>query len=522
MRRATSLTLALGALLLVPALPAVGAPGAAGAIRPALASDVHVEIAGVLAHTRLTQIFRNPTDHPLEAVYLFPLPAGAVVDGLSLAVGQRALRGRIVERETGEAAGGDALASGRKEATLSREGPDLVSISVGALAPGEEVGVVLDLVHPVTIENGRFTLRFPMVSRALPAGTEAGAGSTDPNDPADPTVGPARLAETSGLVNPFDLHVDLYPGVRLGKIESSSHTVRVAELGDPGSSGIRYTVDLDRAASADRDFVLSWEPVSGVAAQAALYSEEWEGERYVLLLALPPAGAAGLSDLSVRWDDAAAETWPRSLPDRQPGEPLWVAARLGRDASLAQIAGSAGRRGAQPWEVVLPLSAAAPARGIAKLWAGLKLATLESPEEITDLALRYGLLSGNTSLVVEDSVTMDVGDGPPRRAWVSLAEPAEPLVLRAPAAAAPVLPAAISEAPLAATVAPPARRAPAAVRARSTVAVRPRAHHRLRRRHKLHRRRRRARHVQIQLPPAPPAAEALTPRARLGPQAQRR
>ena len=72
-----------------------------------LASDVHIEIAGVVARVRLTQIFRNPSQQPLEAVYAFPLPPGAAVDGLSLAIGKRAVRGRIVVRsERGRRAAG--------------------------------------------------------------------------------------------------------------------------------------------------------------------------------------------------------------------------------------------------------------------------------------------------------------------------------------------------------------------------------------------------------------------------------
>ncbi|HEV7516853.1 MAG TPA: VIT domain-containing protein, partial [Thermoanaerobaculia bacterium] len=368
--------LSLGALLLLafagpaPAqtegglLLGTAEPGSLRRPAPVLASDVHVEVAGVLARTRLTQIFRNPSDQPLEAVYVFPLPLGAAVDGLSLAIGQRAVRGRIVERAEAEGVGRQALAEGRKTAVLTREGPELFSVAVGAIAPGEEVDVVLDLQQMVAVEGGRFTLRFPMVARSAPGlPEEAAAGS----------AAPRRKASTTGtpsLVNPFDLHVDLYPGIRLGRIASHSHTVRVAEKPGP-----LYTVDLERAASADRDFVLSWEPVTGVEAQAALYAEEREGERYVLLMVMLPAGAPGLSDVAVRWDDAAAETWPRSLPSFKRGGSLVVAARLAPTASLAVLS---GRRGGAPWEVVLPLSGAAPSPGIAKLWARLKVEALSS------------------------------------------------------------------------------------------------------------------------------------------------
>ncbi|HSJ99884.1 MAG TPA: FecR domain-containing protein, partial [Kofleriaceae bacterium] len=53
----------------------------------ALAShDVKVRIVGPVARTEITESFRNDSDHTLEGVYQFPLPADAQIDGLELDV----------------------------------------------------------------------------------------------------------------------------------------------------------------------------------------------------------------------------------------------------------------------------------------------------------------------------------------------------------------------------------------------------------------------------------------------------
>ncbi len=77
--------------------------GEPGAYEPApvLASDVHVEVAGIVARSRVTQIFKNPTDHFMEAVYVFPLAENAAVDGLHMVIGERMVEGKIAE--SGEA-----------------------------------------------------------------------------------------------------------------------------------------------------------------------------------------------------------------------------------------------------------------------------------------------------------------------------------------------------------------------------------------------------------------------------------
>ena len=99
-------------------------------------------------------------------------------------------------------------------------------MAVGAIPPGEEVAVVLDLQQMVTVEGGRFNLRFPTVA---PAGREGRdeRGSAAPRRKASGTGGGGNAA----LVNPFDLHVDLYPGVRLGRIASSSHSAAARREG---------------------------------------------------------------------------------------------------------------------------------------------------------------------------------------------------------------------------------------------------------------------------------------------------
>jgi Ca-activated chloride channel family protein len=252
-----------------------------GIYEPALvlASDVHVEIAGIVARSRVTQIFSNPTDQWLEAVYVFPLAENAAVDGLHMVIGERVVEGRIAEKEEAKKVYEQARDEGKKAAFVEQQRPNLFTAMVANIGPGEEVEIVLDVQQVVAVSHGSFSLRFPMVAmpRYTPAGTADGAL----------LQAPVRAAGKR-LVNPFAFHVDLYPGVPLARVESASHAIQVAEKRGP-----LYTVDLAQgAASAERDFVLSWEPAAGLAPQAALYTQEVAGERYLLLLVVPPSAAA--------------------------------------------------------------------------------------------------------------------------------------------------------------------------------------------------------------------------------------
>jgi Ca-activated chloride channel homolog len=58
---------------------------------------VSIQIDDQVAITKVEQTFRNHTDRPLEATYLFPVPKGAAVNGFSMLVDGKEVKGELVE-----------------------------------------------------------------------------------------------------------------------------------------------------------------------------------------------------------------------------------------------------------------------------------------------------------------------------------------------------------------------------------------------------------------------------------------
>jgi Ca-activated chloride channel family protein len=119
-----------------------------------------------------------------------------------------------------------------------------------------------------------------------------------------------------------------------------------------------------------------------------------------------------VTGLSARLSAGGADVTPSALPDLYRGEPLVVAARLGKlDGTLVVE----GRIGDQPWQASLALAGAAEGKGLSKLWARRKItdaevgATLreierqEADRRILELALAHGLVTRLTSLVAVDA-----------------------------------------------------------------------------------------------------------------------
>ncbi|MDQ0470964.1 marine proteobacterial sortase target protein [Labrys wisconsinensis] len=118
-----------------------------------------------------------------------------------------------------------------------------------------------------------------------------------------------------------------------------------------------------------------------------------------------------VTNLTATLSAGGADMTPSALPDLYRGEPLVLAARLGKPAGTLEIRGMIGSR---PWVVTLPVDKAAPGKGLSKLWARRKIADAEvaqtlrqiTPDEadkrILALALEHHLVTRLTSLVAVD------------------------------------------------------------------------------------------------------------------------
>src|SRR6266700_2488622 len=81
-----------------------------------LGTDVDLTVSGPTIRARVTQIFRNPTSHWVEATYVYPLPPGGAVDTLKMVVGARVVVGEIKERQQARIIYEEARRQGQKAA----------------------------------------------------------------------------------------------------------------------------------------------------------------------------------------------------------------------------------------------------------------------------------------------------------------------------------------------------------------------------------------------------------------------
>src|SRR5580692_11215573 len=227
---------------------------------PLDAVDVRAAIAGTSARVELTQEFRNPFDVPLEATYIFPLPDRAAVTGMRMECAGHVVEGELRERSRARDEYDQAIAEGRRAAIAEEDRPDVFTMRVGNIAPGERVTVRLTLVQPLPYQDGEVTFRFPLVvaPRYIPGtplpGVPAGSGVAADTDavPDASRISPPVLLP--GFPNPvrLTLSADIDPaGLPLTGIRSSLH----ATAERAGADG-HTIVQLCPGERLDRDFIL--------------------------------------------------------------------------------------------------------------------------------------------------------------------------------------------------------------------------------------------------------------------------
>ena len=228
---------------------------------PLAALDVRASVAGLVAEIRVRQTFVNTSPEPIEATYLFPLPDRAALTAFQMRIGERLIDGVLKERAEARQAYDEALRAGHRAGIAEENRPDVFSLRVGNLMPGDQISVFLTLVGPLEYSDAQATFRFPLVvaPRYIP-------GSPLPGPP----VGPGVAEDTSlvpdasqitppvllpGFPNPvrLSLSVEFDPaGLPLADLESSLHAVETTE-----TSG-RKLVRLVPGERLNRDFILRW------------------------------------------------------------------------------------------------------------------------------------------------------------------------------------------------------------------------------------------------------------------------
>src|SRR5688572_13390633 len=115
---------------------------------------VDVAISGVIADVTVQQVYENRGQRPLHARYVFPASTRAAVYGMTMTVGDRRIVAKIKEREQAKHEFESAKREGKSAALLEESRPNVFTMNVANVLPGDTIAVELKYTELLVPSDG--------------------------------------------------------------------------------------------------------------------------------------------------------------------------------------------------------------------------------------------------------------------------------------------------------------------------------------------------------------------------------
>ena len=253
---------------------------------PLKSTEVKVVISGVIADVTVTQTYANQGTGPINARYVFPASTRAAVHGMRMTVGQEVIVARIKERQAAQKEFGEARAAGKRASLLEQQRPNVFTMNVANIMPGESVGIELRYSELLVPAEGVYQFVYPTVVgprySTIPA-----AGADDHHQWIENPYLKAEKADRKPTGR-FNIQVTLEAGMPLQQVACTSHTT---DIGWESDSRADIQLAADENDAGDRDFILDFR-LSGDRIHTGLMLHHGEQENFFMFMVQPPRRVA--------------------------------------------------------------------------------------------------------------------------------------------------------------------------------------------------------------------------------------
>ncbi len=210
---------------------------------------IHIDgrIDGLLWSMTSAQHYRNETGKNIETVYTFPLAQGATLMGITVQIGDKRLKGTVVEKKQATERYEKAIDDGDMPVMVERSSNGLYTANLGNFKAGESVIIEIESAQLLRFEQGQMRLQIPTVIGERYGDAHATGG-----------LAPHETATVNALAEyPLTLKIDITGAAATAKITCPSHAISTVASEHGGS------VVLERNSFLDRDFILNFEGLEG-------------------------------------------------------------------------------------------------------------------------------------------------------------------------------------------------------------------------------------------------------------------
>lgn len=258
----------------------------AAALIPLKVARSEVQISGTIAHVRITQVYQNLGNRPIEANYVFPLSSKAAVHKMQMTIGDRIVNAKIFERQEAKKVYTAALEEGKRAAKLDQDRPNVFQMSVGNIMPNDEIAIDVFYTEMLVPVDGAYQFVAPAV-----VGPRFTGESTNREESFNIPYTEKGIADAFD----FDMTVTLNAGMIIQNIGSSTHKVNVNY---PDAKTAEVFLSKSNENPANRDFILNYN-LRGGHIQSGLLLYEHEDENF-FAFQMEPISKVALDEIPAR------------------------------------------------------------------------------------------------------------------------------------------------------------------------------------------------------------------------------
>ena len=246
---------------------------------PLKATDVTVDISGVIADVTVKQIYENRGSTPLEAIYIFPASTRAAVYGMKMTIGERTVTAVIKRNEEARREYEAAKNAGQTASLLEQHRPNVFQMNVANILPKDQITVELKYTELLIPTDRVYEFVYPTVVGPRYNGDPA-ANSGKSN----PWVANPYLHQGEASPSTFHMEIELNGGMAVSDMACRSHKVKVEYQ---GVNAARISLDESESNAGNRDFILNYR-LSGNQVRSGLLLNKGDKENFFLMMIQPP------------------------------------------------------------------------------------------------------------------------------------------------------------------------------------------------------------------------------------------
>jgi len=240
---------------------------------------VQIDVSGVIADVKVAQTYRNEGSRPINARYVFPASTRAAVYAMRMRIGDQVIVAKIKEREQAKQEFEKAKEEGKSASLLEQNRPNVFSMSLANLMPGDQVEVELRYTELLIPTDGVYEAVFPTV-----VGPRYSSQPESSAPKEDQWVKSPYLREGQKPTSALHISTRISAGVPIRDLSCPSH-----KISPQWQSPTVAQLVLDEADQfqGNRDFILRYR-LSGDQIASGLLLYQGADENFFLYMAQPP------------------------------------------------------------------------------------------------------------------------------------------------------------------------------------------------------------------------------------------